>query len=295
MDLRHNRCLCKSEDDRVLYPQRIDWSTFSAYEFSARRKRSKQHYRIVRCNVCGLVRSDPVLSDKDLKVLYQESLFLSPQESRCAAKTYASLVTPYFGMLPHPEQIRLLEIGCGNGAFLEEMQRCVLRTVMGVEPSVHAVQQASAAVKPAIMNEAFHRGLFPPETFDVVCAFHILDHLSEPGEFIKECFRILSKKGIVLLVCHHVDAFVNKVFGEQSPVFDIEHIFLFNPATLHNLMEPYGFMTREEGKVTNTYPLSYWFRYAPMVGRLVEHFPLWLQHIQLTSYAGNIYLCAQKE
>jgi hypothetical protein len=64
MELLHNRCLCKSEDDRVLFPQKIEWSTFSAYEFSARCKRSKQHYRIVRCNACGLVRSDPVLSDK---------------------------------------------------------------------------------------------------------------------------------------------------------------------------------------------------------------------------------------
>jgi SAM-dependent methyltransferase len=295
MDLRHNRCLCQSEDDRVLYPQRIDWSTFSAYEFSARRKRSKQHYRIVRCNVCGLVRSDPVLSDKDLTVLYQDSQFLSPQESLCAARTYASLVTRYWGMFSHPEQIRLLEIGCGNGSFLEEMRRRHLHTVMGVEPSVDAVEQASATVKPAIMNEVFHRDLFPPETFDVVCAFHVLDHLSNPDEFIKECFRIIRKKGMMILVCHHVDALVNKVFGEYSPVFDIEHIFLFNPVTLHNLMEPYGFITREEGKVRNTYPLSYWFRYAPIVNRFIEQFPLWFQNIQFTLYAGNIYLCAQKE
>jgi 2-polyprenyl-3-methyl-5-hydroxy-6-metoxy-1,4-benzoquinol methylase len=295
MELLHNRCLCKSEDDRVLFPQKIEWSTFSAYEFSARRKRSKQHYRIVRCNACGLVRSDPVLSDKDLTVLYQESKFLYPKESSCAARTYASLVTRYFGMFPHPEQIRLLEIGCGNGSFLEEMRRRHLHTIIGIEPSVHAVEHASGAVKPAIINDVFRRGFFPPETFDVVCAFHVLDHLSEPVEFIKECFRIISKKGIMILVCHNVDALVNKVFGEYSPIFDIEHIFLFNPATLRNFMEPYGFIPREEGKVMNTYHLSYWFRYVPIVDRFVEQFPLWVQNIQLTLYAGNIYICAQKE
>jgi 2-polyprenyl-3-methyl-5-hydroxy-6-metoxy-1,4-benzoquinol methylase len=294
MELFSNRCLCNSEDYGILFAQRIDWSTFSAYEFSARRKRSIQHYRIVRCNACGLVRSDPVLSDEDLAVLYRESKSLYPQESQCAARTYASLVTRYFGMFPRSERIRLLEIGCGNGSFLEEMGRHPLRTVVGVEPSVQAVENSTGTVKPAIINDVFKKGFFPPGMFDVVCAFHVLDHLREPVEFIRECFRIVDRKGIIILVCHNVDAFVNKMLGEYSPVFDVEHIFLFNPATLRHLLETCGFIPRDEGRVTNTYPLSYWFRYAPIVNRVVERFPRSIKNISLTLYAGNIYICAQK-
>jgi 2-polyprenyl-3-methyl-5-hydroxy-6-metoxy-1,4-benzoquinol methylase len=295
MKLLNNPCLCKSEDCRVIFPQKIEWSTLSAYEFSARRKRIRQHYRIVRCNACGLVRSDPVLSESDLAVLYKDSHFLYPEESRCTARTYASLVARYFGMFPLPEQIRLLDIGCGNGTFLEEMQRCHLHTVTGVEPSVQAVENAPGTVKPAIMNEVFKHGFFHPETFDVVCAFHILDHLNRPVEFIEECFRIIKKKGIIVLVCHNVDAMVNKVLMEYSPVFDIEHIFLFNPATLRRLLESCGFISRDQGKVTNTYPCSYWFRYAPILNRFMERFPLSIKNIPLTLYGGNIYICAQKQ
>jgi 2-polyprenyl-3-methyl-5-hydroxy-6-metoxy-1,4-benzoquinol methylase len=294
MKLLDNRCLCKFEDCRVLLPEKIEWSALSAYEFSARRKRSIQHYRMVRCHSCGLVRSDPILADEDLAVLYRESEFLYPNESRYAAGTYASLVTPYFGMFPQPEQIRLLEIGCGNGTFLDEMRRRGVHTVTGVEPSVRAVEQASETVKPAIINDVFHRGVFHPGTFDVVCAFHVLDHLREPAEFIKECFHILNDKGIMILVCHNVDALVNKVLGEYSPVFDVEHIFLFNPVTLRKLLEPYGFITRDIGKVANTYPLSYWLRYVPIVNRFVERFPSSVKDILLTFDAGNIYICAQK-
>lgn len=295
MELLHNRCLCKSEDCQILFPEKIEWSTFSAYEFSARRRRSIQHYRIVRCNACGLVRSDPVLSDEELAALYRRSEFLYQRESSFAARTYASLLTRYFGMFPRPEQIRLLEIGCGNGAFLEEMQRRRLHTVIGVEPSVQAVEHASGAVRSAIINNLFNRGFFQPETFDVVCAFHVLDHVRAPVEFIRECFRIVNKKGIVIVVCHNVDAIVNKMLGEYSPVFDVEHIFLFNPATLRNLFESCGFIPRDEGRVTNTYPLSYWLRYAPIVHKFVERFPLLMQNILLTLYAGNICICAQKE
>jgi SAM-dependent methyltransferase len=198
-------------------------------------------------------------------------------------------------MFTRPEQIRLLEIGCGNGSFLEEMRRHRLHTVIGVEPSVQAVEHASGTVKTAIINEAFNCGFFPPETFDVVCAFHVLDHLREPVEFIQECFRIIKRKGILILLCHNVDALVNKVSGEYSPVFDVEHIFLFNPVTLRNLLESCEFVPRDEGKVMNTYPLSYWFRYMPVVNRFVERLPLSVKNIPLTLYAGNIYICAQKE
>jgi 2-polyprenyl-3-methyl-5-hydroxy-6-metoxy-1,4-benzoquinol methylase len=289
-----NRCLCGSEDSRLLFPERIEWSQLSAYEFSARRRRRLQHYCIVRCNACGLVRSDPVLSDEDLAALYRGSEFLYQKESSFAARTYAALVTPYFAIFPRPEQIRLLEVGCGDGSFLEEMRRCHLRTLTGIEPSVQAVQHAAAAVKPAIINEAFQRGSFAPGSFDVVCAFHVLDHVREPVEFMEECFRVVDKTGIVILVCHNVDAFVNKALGEYSPVFDVEHIFLFNPATLRRLAESCGFITRDEGRLTNTYPLSYWLRYAPVLNRFVERFPLAVKNISLTLYAGNMYLCAQK-
>jgi len=273
----------------------MEWSALSAHEFSARRKRGIEHYRIVRCHACGLVRSDPVLSDEDLAALYRDSHFLYPKESGYAARTYASLVTRFWGLFPRPGQIRLLEIGCGNGSFLEEMKRRHLHNVIGVEPSVQAVENSPGTVKPAIINDVFRPGLFHPETFDMVCAFHVLDHLSKPVEFIQECFRVVDKKGIMILVCHNVDAWVNKVLGEYSPVFDIEHIFLFNPATLRNWVASCGFVSREAGKVMNTYPLSYWFRYAPVVNRFVERLPLWIQNITFTLYAGNIYICAQKE
>ncbi len=295
MELIDNRCLCGAEDSRVLFPERIDWSQVSAYEFSARRRRRVQHYRLLRCNACGLVRSDPVLSDADLAALYRGSQFLYQQESGFAARTYAALVTRYLALLPAAGQVRLVEIGCGNGAFLEEMLGRGVHTLGGVEPSVQAVAHASERVRSAIVNRCFCPGLFSPETFDVVCAFHVLDHLRAPGEFVRECFRILRKRGIMVLICHDVDALVNRVSGEYSPVFDVEHIFLFNSATLRSVAESCGFILRGEGRVRNTYPLSYWLRYAPIVQGFAGRLPLPIQRIPVTMYAGNIYLCAQKE
>jgi SAM-dependent methyltransferase len=236
-----------------------------------------------------------VLSDAALAALYRESRFLYQRESRYAARTYAKLVTASLPRRPGAEQIRLLEIGCGNGAFLEEMLRRGVNSLTGVEPSVQAVGHAAEQVRPLLLNRSFHPGIFAPETFDIVCAFHVLDHLRAPGEFLRECFRILRKRGMIILVCHDVDALVNRVLGEYSPVFDVEHIFLFNPATLRLLAQSCGFIPRREGRVTNTYPLSYWLRYVPLLQRCAERLPLPVGRIPLSLYAGNRYLCAQKD
>ena len=295
MELKKNKCICKNENDIVLYSQRIDWTTLSVYEFSARRDRKIQHYRIVRCKNCGLVRSDPVLSEDNLSLLYKNCKFLYENESRLAAATYASLAQKYFKLLPGNQKRSLLEVGCGNGTFLEEMMRNGIENVVGVEPTNDVQNFTSDKMKPHIINDVFKPGRFGDETFDMMCAFHLIDHLLDPDEFVKESLRILKKSGMILLVCHNVDAMVNRVLKECSPVFDIEHIFIFNKSTLRTLVEKNGFEVIGIGDLRNTYKISYWLKYMPLFNKIVPFLPLGIKNQLFTLSVGNIFICAQKK
>ncbi len=294
MELRENKCICKKENDTVLYPQKISWATFSSYEFSARRQRRVQHYRIVRCNNCGLVRSNPVLPEDTLALLYKDCKFLYENESLLAASTYASLAHSFFKHLPEKQKCALLEVGCGNGTFLEEMMRFGIGTVVGLEPTVDVLNFTSDKVRPYIINGIFKPGEFEAETFDMVCAFHVLDHLADPEAFMRESGKILKKGGMILLVCHDVDAIVNKILMERSPVFDIEHIFLFNKSTLKVLVENNGFEIIRVGALKNTYKISYWLKYVPFLNKAVRFLPAAIKDHLLTIEAGNIFICAKK-
>lgn len=295
LELKDNKCICGNDDYTSLYPQRIDWMTFSSYEFSSRRERRIQHYRIVRCNNCGLVRSNPVFSEEDLFLLYKECKFLDKNESQLAAETYASLLSGYLKLLADRGSIKLLEIGCGNGVFLQEMRKYNINRVVGVEPSKDALKYASDGIKSNIINNIFEFGYFESETFDILCAFHALDHLFNPDKFIKESYRIIKKGGIILLVCHNVDAIINKILREHSPIFDIGHIFLFNKVTLRNLIETNGFTLVGIGDLKNKYQVSYWLRYAPLLNKLVKLLPGYIKSYKLALKAGNIFVCAQKK
>jgi SAM-dependent methyltransferase len=141
----------------------------------------------------------------------------------------------------------------------------------------------------------FKPASFRAESFDFVCAFHILDHLVGPDEFASECYRIIRKNGLILLVCHDVDALVNKILGGRSPVFDIEHIFLFSRKTLTKLLENAGFDVVAVGDLTNTYKVSYWLKYIPFLNKLVKFFPVFVKQYEISMKAGNIFICAQKK
>ena len=67
--------ICGSLDNaNELYPANFSPLDFNPGIFSARRIPDKIHYRIVRCQKCGLVRSDPIIDLETLTDLYTQSI-----------------------------------------------------------------------------------------------------------------------------------------------------------------------------------------------------------------------------
>ena len=162
--------------------------------FSARRIPDGLHHRLVLCQSCGLVRADPVISPDLLTRLYRESNFNYSEETANLQKTYGR----YLARLRRfrPPAGTLLEIGCGNGFFLETALRTGYHPVWGVEPSQDAVAKANKNIQGSIICAPFQPGLFSEETFTTVCFFHVLDHLIQPEKIIREVFQILKPGGL---------------------------------------------------------------------------------------------------
>src|ERR1700751_2565935 len=74
----HATCcaICKTYGNATeLYPANFSTEDFSPAVFSARRAPDRVHYRMVRCDQCGLVRSDPVADPGVVAQLYGQSTF----------------------------------------------------------------------------------------------------------------------------------------------------------------------------------------------------------------------------
>ena len=294
---RNTLCLfCGQAPERELYPARLTPESLTGYSFSARRAREREHYRVVACERCGLVRSNPVLDEESLAGLYAESSFLFSEEEAFAASTYAELLDMLARRFNGGAQVKnLLEIGCSTGFFLERALELGVKEVLGVEPSRDCVEHARPAVRPFIINGCFEPRLLEGRTFDLACSFHVMDHLSRPDAVLTAMAGLLNPGGFVLLACHDVEAWSARLLGDRSPIFDVEHIYLFSRRTLAMLAERAGLRVLEFGGLPNRYPLGYWMRMAPGGGKLSRRLPRWISRLPVKFNAGNMYLVAQKD
>jgi SAM-dependent methyltransferase len=297
--LHATRCaICDTEGNATeIYPTNFEPAAFSPEVFSARRLPDRIHYRMVRCNTCGLLRSDPVADPTAIARLYQESHFDYGREAENLARTYGA----YLERLDRHRTSKdsILEIGCGNGFFLKKAREQGWQQVRGVEPSRAAVEAASAEIRPSIICAMMQSGLFPDQSFDAICLFQVLDHILDPTSLLKQCFQILKPGGLILCLNHNVDALSSKLMRERSPIVDIEHSYLYSPITITRLFQRFGFEVRETGSVTNRYSLSYLAQLAPVPTRVKQHVLALLDRIGLGRVPlriplGNLYMIAQK-
>jgi 2-polyprenyl-3-methyl-5-hydroxy-6-metoxy-1,4-benzoquinol methylase len=278
-----------------VYDQTFEHGDATFARFSARRTPDRIHYRIVRCARCGLLRSDPVLPDGELARLYEGSEVTYTEEALFAGATYEQYLRKYLPMVPAKRS--LLEIGCGNGYFLERALHLGFHEAHGVEPSKHAIELAPAHLRSNIVNDVFRDGLYPSGYFDVVCAFQVFDHVAHPNEMLQACRRILKPGGLALFINHDAGAWTNRFLGELSPIVDVEHIYLYDTETMRRIFCKHGFDVRATFSVRNQYPLYYWCKMAPLPSFLKSKLTEKLHHAAIRRWAvslkvGNLGLVA---
>jgi len=291
--------LCaKKQQIKILYPATFKKKGISNKVYSARRLPDRIHYRILKCERCGLVFSSPIFPVKKLSKFYKESLCNYKDQIPYLIKTYFKIVKEIKKDLPKDPKV--LEVGCGNGFFLKALVDLgFTKNVFGIEPSSRMVSEADSVVKSKIKVNIFKSNLFPKNNFDLILCFHTLDHIFDPNEFVNGAYSMLRKNGYVVVVVHDTQGLSVRLFGERSAIFDVEHIYLFNKKTLRKIFARNGFRVTKVFNLVNSYPLNYWMQMSgfPRIVKKYIEFAFKLLMIgkkEVSISAGNIALIAKK-
>ncbi|HEY2665275.1 MAG TPA: class I SAM-dependent methyltransferase [Actinomycetota bacterium] len=261
--------VCGSEAASVFAEQRIDAAALDGFAFASRKQPEYMHYRLVSCPVCDLVYASPAPGPETLAGAYVTAAYDSSEEARWAARTYRRLLQPVLASLGASSAGlgSALDIGAGDGAFLEELLAARFRHVEGVEPSDAPRRSAKPHIRPLI-----HEGLFSPEVFDgrrfdLITCLQTIEHVHDPLALCREAWSLLEDGGALFIVCHNRRAASAKLLGRHSPIFDVEHLQLFSPRSLRRLLGESGFTDVSVRPVLNSYPIRYWARLAPIPAR----------------------------
>jgi SAM-dependent methyltransferase len=251
---------------KVFAEAEFDGANLDEFAFSSRKTPEYMHYRLLECERCDVLYANPLPTRESLERAYREAAFDSAEEARYASLAYAGFLPDIVSKLAHRRAA--LDIGTGNGVFLEQLLAHGFERVNGVEPSLAPVQAAKPSIRPLIRQAPFRASDFEKGSLSLVTCFQTMEHVYDPLALCRDAFDLLEPGGALFLVCHNRRALSAKVLGNRSPIFDIEHLQLFSPKSLRYALERAGFSGVETRTVVNRYPLHYWFRLFPMPPRL---------------------------
>ena len=255
--------VCESTDTSNIFAEAdFDLQKLGEFAFASRKIPEYMHYRQILCPVCNLLYASPIPESNTLAIAYHEAAFDSSEEAGFASRTYGNFLPEIGKQLPDLEGA--IDIGTGEGSFLEQLLRCGFTRVVGVEPSTAPIAAASTRIRPLIKQGLFRVEDFAPNSFSLVTCFQTLEHLYDPRQMCQDAHTLLKKGGAVFFICHNHLALSAKILGTKSPIFDIEHLQLFSEKSARYLLKTNKFTNITTQVVFNCYPLHYWLKLFPL-------------------------------
>jgi SAM-dependent methyltransferase len=200
-----------------------------------------EQFTLVACQKCQFIYLNPRPASEAIGHYYESSQyqpFLSKQQKVSVWDRVYLLARTY--MLQKKRHCierlkapgRLLDVGCGTGEFLKQMQDHGWQ-VAGFEKDESAASFGRDRYALDIKNGDLLDAAIDSHSFDVITLWHVLEHLYHPKATLAKMSNILKDDGILLIAVPNITSYDANVYGSDWVALDSpRHLWHFTPGTM---------------------------------------------------------------
>ena len=194
------------------------------------------HERLLACEQCGYIFKDPPVAEVALQACYRASDGAHWEADPDPAVRQFDFLVKVITRLT--AGLRILDIGCSNGAFLScfppEWKR------LGIEPSADAARRAMERGIEILGASAACLAERKAE-FDVIVNLDVAEHLSHPAIFFAHAARALRPGGLLVTMTGDTGSLPWRLHGCRVWYASLpEHVGFFSAKTFRFLAEELG-------------------------------------------------------
>jgi SAM-dependent methyltransferase len=214
---------------------------------------SRETFSVRKCTACGLTFTADPPDEKDIGRYYLSGDYISHSDKKRNLTEHLYHLARRF-MLARKQRLverttgkrggTILDIGSGTGYFASFMHARgwkVTGLELNKEAREYSIQKFGInALAPSDVN------LITDGWADCVTFWHVLEHLSDPGGWMKEVKRILKGNGKCIIAVPNIKSADALFFGKEWAALDVpRHLWHFSPDTMLPFIKNEGFTCEE--------------------------------------------------
>ncbi len=160
-------------------------------------------------------------------------------KNRHGFSAYFRAIQRFKSIVEGESNIKLLDIGCGEGTFLHIAKKKGWK-VFGTEINDKIAKKSGLDVFSSI-KEVSQYGLF-----DYITLFHSLEHFNSPQKTIFDITKLLKIEGSLIIAVPNSGSLQAKIFKNKWFPLDVpRHLYHFDKQSLTYLLKSYGFKIKK--------------------------------------------------
>jgi len=169
-------------------------------------------------------------------------------KTEVAYRVWKRKIRKYGNFCTH-SSFKLLEVGCGLGYFLHHAEKWFPQSeLLGLDIHEMALNYAAKHLNRAkLTRHDAHTLPFDHNTFDLLVALHLIEHLREPEKFFSEAKRVLKPEGLLIIATPNPAGIPARLLRDKWHSFHTEHISLRAPNQWGEVIKESGFQILEDG------------------------------------------------